>query len=160
MDMGYSPWGYKSRTRLNDCNPIDSGLPGSSVHKIFQARILEWITISSSRDLPDPGIKPTSPSSPALAGGFFTTAPWLVVNNLIYTFKIFLIHPYFNFPVIIILEELSSSCWNYQKIPIIYPPQSYVFLILLVSIPVQHHTTYIMPPSCRKAMTSSPLSRE
>ena len=27
-------------------------------------------------DLPDPGIEPTSPASPALAGGFFTTEPW------------------------------------------------------------------------------------
>ena len=26
-------------------------------------------------DLPDPGIKPTAPESPALAGGFFTTEP-------------------------------------------------------------------------------------
>jgi len=26
-------------------------------------------------DLPDPGIKPTSPVSPALAGRFYTTAP-------------------------------------------------------------------------------------
>ena len=26
-------------------------------------------------DLPNPGIKPSSPASPALAGGFFTTAP-------------------------------------------------------------------------------------
>ena len=44
-----SPWGYKTRTRLNDCNLIDSGLPGSSVHRIFQARILEWIAISFSK---------------------------------------------------------------------------------------------------------------
>ena len=48
-------------------------LPCSSVHEIFQARILEWGYISSSRDLPDPGIKPTSPVLPALAGGIFTT---------------------------------------------------------------------------------------
>ena len=27
------------------------------------------------RDLPDPGIEPKSPASPALAGRFFTTAP-------------------------------------------------------------------------------------
>ena len=27
------------------------------------------------RDLPNPGIKPASPVSPALAGGFFTTVP-------------------------------------------------------------------------------------
>ena len=31
------------------CNPMDCGLPGSSVHGIAQARILEWDTISFSR---------------------------------------------------------------------------------------------------------------
>ena len=36
--------------------------PGSSVQGILQARILEWVTISFSRDLPDPGIKPWSPA--------------------------------------------------------------------------------------------------
>ena len=35
--------------------------PGSSVHGISQARILEWVAISFSRDLPDPGIKSGSP---------------------------------------------------------------------------------------------------
>ena len=29
----------------------------------------------SPEDLPDPGVEPTSPASPALAGGFFTTEP-------------------------------------------------------------------------------------
>ena len=33
-------------------------LPGSSVHGISQARILEWVVISFSGDLPNPGIKP------------------------------------------------------------------------------------------------------
>ena len=42
------------------CNPLDCNLPGFSVHGISQARILEWVAISFSRDLPDPGIKPTS----------------------------------------------------------------------------------------------------
>ena len=31
------------------CNPLDSSLPGSTVHGIFQARILEWAAISFSR---------------------------------------------------------------------------------------------------------------
>ena len=31
------------------CNPKDWNLPGSSVHGILQARILEWVAISSSR---------------------------------------------------------------------------------------------------------------
>ena len=31
------------------CNTLDCGQPGSSVHGIFQARILEWVPISFSR---------------------------------------------------------------------------------------------------------------
>ena len=37
-------------------------MPDSSVHGILQARILEWVAISFSRDLPDPGIEPWSPA--------------------------------------------------------------------------------------------------
>ena len=33
------------------------------------------LTFPSPGDCPDPGIEPTSPASPALAGGFFTTEP-------------------------------------------------------------------------------------
>ena len=53
-----------------DCSP-----PGSSVHGTFQARILEWVAISFSREsgnLPDPWIKPIFL---ALADRFFTTVP-------------------------------------------------------------------------------------
>ena len=31
------------------CNPMDWSLPGSSIHGIFQTRILEWVAISFSR---------------------------------------------------------------------------------------------------------------
>ena len=34
---------------MSDCNPKDCSLPGSSVHGIFQARILEWVAISFPR---------------------------------------------------------------------------------------------------------------
>ena len=54
---------------------MDYSLPGSSVHGISQARILEWVAFPPPGDLPDPGIKPVSLASPALAGGFFTTEP-------------------------------------------------------------------------------------
>ena len=36
-----------SHVRL--CNPMDCSLPGSSIHGIFQARILDWVAISFSR---------------------------------------------------------------------------------------------------------------
>ena len=41
---------------------MDCGPPGFSVHGISQARILEQVAISFSRDLPDLGIKPASPT--------------------------------------------------------------------------------------------------
>jgi len=50
-----------------DCSP-----PGSFVHRISQARILEWFAISFLRHLPNPG---TEPASPALACRFFTAEP-------------------------------------------------------------------------------------
>ena len=37
-------------------------LPGSSVPGILQARILEWVVISSPADLPNPEIEPRSPA--------------------------------------------------------------------------------------------------
>ena len=44
-------------------DPMDCSLPGSSVHGIFQAIVLEWVAISLSRgDPPNPGIKPRSPA--------------------------------------------------------------------------------------------------
>ena len=53
---------------------MDCSQPDSSVHGILQARILEWVAIPSSRDLPNSGIEPESLMSPALAGRFFTTS--------------------------------------------------------------------------------------
>ena len=34
---------------LTLCNPMDCSLPGSSVHGILQARILEWVVMPFSR---------------------------------------------------------------------------------------------------------------
>ena len=47
---------------LTLCDPMCCRLPDSSVHGIFQVRILEWVVISYSRDLANSGIKPTSPA--------------------------------------------------------------------------------------------------
>ena len=57
-------------------DPMECGPPGSSVHGIFQTRILQWVAICYSRRIsPTPGIKPTSLVSSALEGGFLTTVP-------------------------------------------------------------------------------------
>ena len=39
-----------AQSGLTLCDPMDCSLPGSSVHVILQARILEWVAVSFSRD--------------------------------------------------------------------------------------------------------------
>ena len=60
---------------LTLCDPMDHSLPGSSVHVVFQARILKWAAISSCRGSSHPEMELLSPASPALAGRSFTTVP-------------------------------------------------------------------------------------
>ena len=55
-------------------DPVHCSPPGSSVHEIFQARILEWVAISHCRGSSTLGTK-LFPVSPALVGRFFTTEP-------------------------------------------------------------------------------------
>ena len=44
------------------CVPMDCSPPGSSLCGILQTRILERVSAPFSRDLPDPGIEPESPT--------------------------------------------------------------------------------------------------
>ena len=74
-----------------DCSP-----PGSSVHGIFQARILEWASDSYSRGSSRPGDPTCISVSPALADGFFTTsATWEALVS------------------VCLKSKRSSEVWNY-----------------------------------------------
>ena len=55
--------------------PMDCSPRGSSIHSIFQARILEWVAIFYSRGSSRPRDRTNVSSSTALAGRFFTTRP-------------------------------------------------------------------------------------
>ena len=55
-------------------DPVDYSAPGSPVHEILQARILEWVAVLSSRGSSGPSDGTHSLKSPSLAGGFFTTS--------------------------------------------------------------------------------------
>ena len=53
------PFGNHSQSQVSQscptlCNPVDCSLPGSSIHGILQARILEWVAISFSRGSSQP----------------------------------------------------------------------------------------------------------
>ena len=65
------------------CDPTDSSLLGSSVHRTFQARILKWVAISSSRGSSQPR---NQTHISCIAGGFFTAEPpgkpWKAVERV------------------------------------------------------------------------------
>ena len=61
-----------AKSCLTLCDPIDCSLPGSLVHEISQARILEWVAISSSRG---PSWPSNQTRASQAAGGFFTAKP-------------------------------------------------------------------------------------
>ena len=72
-----------TQLRLILCDALDCILPGSSLPGILQARILEWVACPPPGDLPNPGIKPMSLISPALAGRFFTNSTtWEAQDSL------------------------------------------------------------------------------
>ena len=52
----------KLLNRVQFCDPVDCSLPGSSIHGISQARVLEWVAISFFRGSSKPGIEPRSPA--------------------------------------------------------------------------------------------------
>ena len=58
-----------AQSRPTLCNPMDCSLPGSSVHGILQARMLEWVAISFSRRSSRPR---DQTHIPCITGGFFT----------------------------------------------------------------------------------------
>ena len=57
------------------CNPTDYSPPGSSVHRIFQARIQEWLAISSSRGSSPPRDRNHVSCVSCISGRFFTIEP-------------------------------------------------------------------------------------
>ena len=72
---------------LTLCDSVGYSLPGSSIHGISQARILEGLLCPLPGDLPDRRIEPPSLMSPALTGRVFTTsAAWEALIALFHSF--------------------------------------------------------------------------
>ena len=66
-------------------HPVDSRPAGPSVLGILQARVLEWVAISFSRNLANPGIKAGSPE--LLAGSSVWASPYLRIFTLSISWK-------------------------------------------------------------------------
>ena len=106
---------------------IDYSSPGSSVHGIFQARILEWVAMpffpgkNTPGDLHDPGIEPGSPKNTGVGchfclRGIFPTQGWspqllhlLHCRQILYLFQEFAIRE-------ILKDSNSNSIWSIMLI--------------------------------------------
>ena len=94
------------------CDPMDYSLPGSSLHGILQARVLEWVAISSSRGSSWPRDQTHVSSVSCLAGRLFTHRAITETQMSLYSYL--LLVPYvFTFPQFAALEtniSFSLSC--------------------------------------------------
>ena len=75
-------------TVLTLCDPMDCSLPGSSLHGILQARILEWVAISFSRG----SSQPMDQTQVSTVDGFFTIWATREGHALIYNIHAIYIH--------------------------------------------------------------------
>ena len=66
----------------NSCNPMGYSQPGSPVHGILQARILEWGAISFSRGSSPPMYQTGVSSLLHGQGGFTTSATWEALSSV------------------------------------------------------------------------------
>ena len=101
-----------------DCSP-----PGSSVHGILQASILEWVTMPSSRGSSQPRDQTrVSLMSPALTGRFFATSTtWEA-------------------PIYQHYCQMSSSIQKTKRVPHLTKPQGLgenVWLSKAISLPIK-----------------------
>ena len=83
---------------LTPYDPMDCSPPRSSVHGILEARLVKWVAMPFSSDLPNPGIKPVSLTSPALADSSPLASPRkprfiLVDTKIVGQLSLGVIHP-------------------------------------------------------------------
>ena len=79
---------------LTLCHHMNRSLPSSSVHRILQVRIVEWVTMPSSRRSSLPRDETYISKSPALTSRFSTT---IITWKAYYRFQIFTLYMTFIF---------------------------------------------------------------
>ena len=77
------------------CDPMDCSPPGSSVHGILQARILEWVAISFSRGSSQPRDQTQVSCIAGRRFNFWATREALCIYVSIYIYKCIYLHMYF-----------------------------------------------------------------
>ena len=120
------------RSCLTLCDPMDCSPPGSSVYRILQARILEWVAMPSSGDVLDPRIEPTSPLAPALQAYSLPLKHWGNLSLNVAVPKVFGIRGQFHRR-----QFFHGLGWGLHLLCTLF----LLLLLLLLYIPVPPQTT-------------------
>ena len=94
--------------------PTDCSPPGSSVHGIFQARILEWVAIFFSRGSSQPRDRAHISCVSCTEGGFFTAEPH-EIQGFITLFCLLCIYLKFSLIKSFIKEKLLRATANMRQ---------------------------------------------
>ena len=121
-DYRCDPWCVHAQLCLTLWDPMDYNPPGSSIHGISQARMLEWAAISFSRW----SSWPTFLAAPALVSGFLTTcATWEALTLVKYIELKLILHTPVHSPSVSVSPEQA------------FPPQFTRTSTLSMSLPIQ-----------------------
>ena len=97
---------------LTLCNTLDHSLPGSYVHGILQARVLEWVAMPSSRE--------SSPPREQTCVSYISCIGRCILYHLSHlrdSFFCWFIFSFFpNFKFLFQINMLSNSTWSDQQI--------------------------------------------
>jgi len=121
------------KSYLTLCDPVDYSLPGSSVHGIFLARILEWVVMPSSNShaLPNPEFEPASPAL-ALHTHVYMCVHLCVCVSL---YDIYIIYIYTHI----------YSTWGYKKLDTIeVAEQTYTYIYIYMHIHIYIYITELL----------------
>ena len=106
---------------LTLCDPKDCSLPGSSVHGIFQARLVEWVAISFTR------------GSSRLGDQTWVSHRWQMLYHLSHYFWRFCTHPVLLWnPIQLCTTTITSVPTNISLLP-----------LLLLLLPLQHQLHHL-----------------
>ena len=107
---------------------MDYSLPGSSVHRVFQAQILEWVAISYSRASSQPRDQ-TRVSCISYTGRQILYHLIVLLLNLFLN-VLFLGYCYEWIVVLILLLDCSLLIFRAQQIPFIFMPTRKIYVIV------------------------------
>ena len=120
---------------LTLCDPMDCSLPGSSIHGIFQATVLEWVAISFSRGSSQPR---DQTQVFCIAGRHFTiwATWWVVVFNEMMSVKNFTHSRYLStygilssesgpIPFWVVLCTIPNPFWTWAESSMEFSRQEY-----------------------------------